>query len=96
MSEIKEIPSCCMTCDMFRVFDGEIRPQCAITETYIDDYLDRRAPNCPLGIVTCKDCKYWNKETEYCKHWMGHTEEDAYYTVCTGADFYCEDGERRK
>lgn len=32
------------------------------------------------GIVICKDCKYWNKETEYCKHWsdaMGRTE-DAY------------------
>ena len=91
MSEIKEIPSCCMNCDMFRIFDGETRPQCAITETYIDDYLDKRAPNCPLGIVTCKDCEYWNKETEYCKHWT----EDAYYTVCTGADFYCEDAKVR-
>ena len=41
MSEI----SCCMNCDMFRVFDG----QCAITETYIDDYLDKRASwNCYL------------------------------------------------
>ena len=97
MSEIKEIPSCCMNCDMFRVFDGEIRPQCAITETYIDDYLDKRAPNCPLGIVTCKDCKHWNKKTEYCKHWsdtIGQTE-DAYYTVNTGADFYCEYAERK-
>ena len=93
MTENKEIPNCCMNCDMFRVFDGEIRPQCAITNTYIDDYLiDKRAPNCPLGIVTCKDCKYWNKETEYCKHWT----EDAYYTVHTGADFYCGDSERRK
>ena len=37
--------------------------------------------DCPLvEIVTCKDCKYWNKKTEYCK----------------GADFYCEDAERRK
>ena len=41
----------------------------------------------PLGIVTCKDCKYWNKKTELCKHWS----EDVYYTVHTGADFYCED-----
>ena len=49
MSEIKEIPNCCMNCDMFRVFDGETRPQCSITETYIDDYLDRRASwNCYL------------------------------------------------
>ena len=45
-----------------------------------------------LEIVTCKDCKYWNKETELCKHWT----EGVYYTVCTGADFYCGDGERRK
>lgn len=97
MSEIKEIPSCCINCDMFRVFDvfdGEIRPQCAITEVYIDDYLDKCAPNCPLGIVTCKDCEYWNKETEYCKHWVGRTE-DVYYTVHTGADFYCEDAKVR-
>ena len=73
-----------MNCDMFRVFDGEIRPQCAITETYIDDYLDKRAPNCPLGIITCKDCKYWNKETEYCKHWsdvFGRTEDSTYRCV---------------
>ena len=80
--------SCCLNCDMFRVFDG----QCAITNTYIDDYLDKRASNCPLGYVTCKDCKYWNKETEYCKHWsdaMGRTE------VHTGADFYCEDARRK-
>lgn len=91
MSEIKEIPSCCMNCDMFRVFDGETRHQCAITETYVDDYLDKRAPNCPLGIITCKDCKYWNKKTEYCKHWsdvFGRT----YYTV----DFYCANGERKE
>ena len=88
MSEI----NCCMNCDMFRVFDGETRPQCAITETYIDDYLDKRAPNCPLGIVTCKDCKSWNKKTGLCKHWT----EDVYYTVHTGADFYCEDGERNE
>ena len=48
--------------------------------------------DCPLvEIVTCKDCKYWNKETEYCKHWT----EDAYYTVHTGADFYCEDARRK-
>lgn len=47
------------------------------------------------GIVTCKDCEYWNKKTEYCKHWIGRTE-DAYYTVYTGADFYCEDAVRKE
>ena len=38
------------------------------------------------------------KKTEYCKHWsnvIGRTE-DAYYTVNTGADFYCEDAERKE
>lgn len=57
-----EMPSCCMNCNMFRVLDGQARPQCAITETYIDDsdeYLDKRADDCPLvEIVTCKDCKH--------------------------------------
>lgn len=57
-----KMPSCCMNCNMFRVLDGQVRPQCAITETYIDDsdeYLDKRADDCPLlEIVTCKDCKY--------------------------------------
>lgn len=45
------MPTCCMNCNMFRVLDGDIRPQCAITETYIDDsdeYLDKRADDCPL------------------------------------------------
>ena len=55
--------------------------------------------DCPLvEVVTCKDCKYWNKKEEYCKQLsstMGW-EEDECYTVCTGADFFCEDGERRK
>ena len=44
-----------------------------------------------LEIVTCKDCKYWNKKTGLCKHWI----EDVYYTVHTGADFYCEDARRK-
>ena len=55
--------------------------------------------DCPLvEVITCKDCKYWNKKEEYCKHLsstMGW-EEDECYTVCTGEDFFCADGERRK
>ena len=53
--------------------------------------------DCPLvEIVTCKNCKYWNKKEEYCKQLsstMGWAEDEC-YTVCTGADFFCEDGER--
>ena len=44
--------------------------------------------------VTCKDCEYWNKKTEYCEHWIGRTE-DVYYTVHTGAVFYCKDAKVR-
>lgn len=44
-----------------------------------------RAKN--LEIITCKDCKYW---TEYCKHSLVGQK-----TVCTGADFYCENAERK-
>ena len=46
------------------------------------------------GIVTCKDCKYWNKKTEYCTHWS--RTADAYYTVHTGADFYCGDAKAKE
>ena len=55
--------------------------------------------DCPLiEVITCKDCKYWNKKEEYCKHLsstMGW-EEDECYTVCTGEDFYCMDAEKRE
>ena len=36
------------------------------------------------------------KREEYCKYLsntMGWAEDEC-YTVCTGADFFCEDGER--
>ena len=55
--------------------------------------------DCPLvEVVTCKDCKYWNKKEEYCKQLsstMGWVEDEC-YTVCTGADFFCADGERKE
>lgn len=45
--------------------------------------------DCPLvEIITCKDCKHWNKEEEYCK-----LEYDKVYT---GADFFCADAKRRE
>ena len=56
-----------------------------------------RDDNCPLvEVITCKDCKHWNKKEEYCKYLsntMGWAEDEC-YMVCTGADFFCEDGER--
>lgn len=52
--------------------------------------------DCPLvEIVTCKDCKYWDKEEGYCKPSSG-TIEWADYIVRTSADSFCESGERRE
>lgn len=54
--------------------------------------------DCPLeGIVACKDCEYWNKKQSIANIGLmlwGWTE-GAYYTVHTGADFYCGDAKVR-
>lgn len=59
-----------------------------VSGTILDD--------CPLiEIVTCKDCKYWDKENGYCKpsfHTIGRVD----YILYTSADFFCENGKRRK
>lgn len=55
-----------------------------------------RDDDCPLvEIVTCKDCKYWDKEEGYCKPSFG-TIEWADYIVRTSADSFCESAERRE
>jgi hypothetical protein len=54
--------------------------------------------DCPLvEIGTCKDCKYWDKDEEYCKHLSNENGwlEDEDYRVNTESDFYCADFERR-
>ena len=55
-----------------------------------------RDDDCPLvEVVTCKDCKYWDKEDGYCKpssHIIGQVD----YILYTSADFFCENGKRRK
>lgn len=84
-----EMPSCCMNCNMFRVLDGQVRTQCTITETYIDDsdeYLDKRADDCPLlEIVTCKDCDNRCTGGLCTKH-----------NITVTKDFYCKDGIRKE
>lgn len=55
-----------------------------------------RDDDCPLvEIVTCKDCKYWDKEDGYCKP-SSHTIGQVDYILYTSADFFCENGKRRK
>jgi hypothetical protein len=46
---------------------------------------------------TCKDCKYWDKDEEYCKHLSNENGwfEDEDYRVNTESDFYCADFERK-
>jgi hypothetical protein len=46
---------------------------------------------------TCKDCKHWDKEGEYCSHLSNYNGwfEDEYYQVYTESDFYCADFEKR-
>ena len=52
--------------------------------------------DCPLiEIVTCKDCKYWDKEDGYCKP-SSNTIGQADYVLYTSTDFFCENGERRE
>lgn len=54
-----------------------------------------RDDDCPLiEIVTCKDCKYWDKEEGYCKSSFT-TIEWADYIICTDADSFCENGRRK-
>ena len=48
--------------------------------------------DCPLvEVVTCKNCKYWNKEEKYCEY-LANTIG---WFVCTNEDFYCKNGERK-
>jgi hypothetical protein len=56
-----------------------------------------RPDDCPLvEIVTCKDCKHWDKE------WTPNVPDDKEYHYCwmmdcnTSEDFYCADAERRE
>ena len=87
-----KMPENCMECPLF---DGEYGDCNIIGETKADA-TEERAENCPLvEIVTCKDCKYWDKEEGYCKPSSG-TIEWVDYIVCTSADSFCESAERRE
>lgn len=89
-----QMPKCCIHCP---VFDGEYG-LCNMTgEQETGMAAEERPDNCPLvPVVTCKDCKYWNRKEEYCKKLsstMGYLEDEC-YLVCTDPDFFCADGQR--
>lgn len=51
-----------------------------------------RDDDCPLvEVITCKDCKHWDKKEKYCEH-LANTIG---WFVCTSEDFYCKNAERK-
>lgn len=57
-----EMPKDCIGC---RIGDSVLNCPCK-GSTLLFDYQDRRHPDCPLvEIVTCKDCKHWQKIKDY-------------------------------
>jgi len=45
--------------------------------------------NQPEGIVRCKDCKYWQTNTQFCTRWSA-----PFATQHTSPNWYCADAER--
>ena len=81
-----EMPTSCKEC-MLNNVDSPWFGLCRTTGNNVIEYKDSRHPDCPLvDIVTCKDCKYWNTNDEYCK----------YINNFTNKDFYCAGGELRE
>lgn len=66
--------------------------QCNLTTQYND--LKEKPNNCPLvEIVTCKDCKYFERLT--CLGGQCVCPTNTYINETTN-DFYCADAERRE
>lgn len=90
----KEMPTGCLNCQFL---DHEWY-SCAITpmaRTVLE--YDQRAKDCPLvEIVTCKECKNWEKDLS------PRVPTNKEYHFCPMADcytsdgFYCGSGERRE
>ena len=80
IKDIKEMPKSCDEC-FLKGYD-----ECLWLGKYTPDD-DKRLDDCPLvEIVTCKDCGYYDEETEICGRNRTYKDE---------TDF-CSDGERRK
>jgi hypothetical protein len=79
-----EMPKSCALCERF---EG------ACKYTDFGDYQTKRNPSCPLvEIVTCKDCKYCEKDMVEGIEYLWCTKDDC----GTSEDYYCADGERRE
>lgn len=75
-----------------------------IKEAWADYLLEDAKPADVAPVVRCKDCKYWNKHSQYgydsengvygnyCMIW---TPEDDFYAVETPEDGFCYKGKRK-
>lgn len=94
IKDMEEMPSCCRHCPC------SDDSQCNLTTQYND--LKGRPDDCPLvEIVTCKDCKHWQRIKDYhgrCKLfdevWKGNSLVPIEHG--TNEEFYCQMAERRE
>ena len=52
----------------------------------IEFYEEEETPE----LVRCKDCKYWQTNTQFCTRWSA-----PFATQHTSPDWFCADGERK-
>jgi hypothetical protein len=84
-----KMPKNCMECLLFDDEYGD----CNIMGEPKANMTEERAGNCPLaGIVTCKDCKYCEKDMVEGIEYLWCTKDDC----GTSEDYYCASGKRRE
>jgi len=91
-----EMPTSCKEC-MLNNVDSPWFGLCRTTGNNVIEYKDSRHPNCPLvEIVTCKDCKHWDK----CSAPRVPDEKEYHYCPMedfnTAEDYFCAYGERKE
>lgn len=92
---MEKMPKCCYECPYFDDY-------CALTSKWERDTEQIRDNDCPLvEIVTCKDCKHWQRIKDYhgrCKLfdevWRGNSLVPIEHG--TNEEFYCQMAERRE
>ena len=58
----------------------------AIAQETIDSFDAHNAPE----LIRCKDCKYWQTNTQFCTRWSS-----PFATQHTSPNWYCADAERK-
>jgi len=75
IKDMEELPENCAKC--------RVRHECKVADEW-DDFdwnYNARCEGCPLvEIVTCEDCKFWDKEKRFCPVIKCNTVKDFYCT----------------